>query len=247
MGREERRQRRERQSLGMTRRQYARHLLQISREQAKTWTAPNIHEKQSWHDRYMAGRNADPHEGERRRYLLSILISTLPSRIATYSQLISELDRQATGKPVEIIALCDNRARTTGEKRNSLLQSAQGQFSTFIDDDDSIAADYVDSILEAIVANPAVDAIGFGVQTIYGRRRPSTVHYDLANAPGFFMPWRVSMMRRHLFPSVSVAEDQDWAARMNQEARRFAKIDKVLYFYNRQTVSWGELPGGSLE
>ena len=81
--------------------------------------------------------------------LLSILIPSLPERIHLLSSVLSDLHEQSKGKPVEVLVLTDNRHRTTGQKRNQLIGLAQGRFISFVDDDDSVAADYVDQILES--------------------------------------------------------------------------------------------------
>jgi glycosyltransferase involved in cell wall biosynthesis len=52
---------------------------------------------------------------------------------------------------VEILYLLDNRRRTVGAKRNALLDMAAGDYVSFIDDDDDVAADYVRRIYSTIV------------------------------------------------------------------------------------------------
>jgi glycosyltransferase involved in cell wall biosynthesis len=49
---------------------------------------------------------------------------------------------------------------TIGEKRNRLLEEAKGDFIVFIDDDDEVSDDYVESIIEAINSNQEIDCIG---------------------------------------------------------------------------------------
>ena len=62
--------------------------------------------------------------------------------------------------------MLDNKRRSVGSKRNCLLDSAHGEYVSFIDDDDEVATDYVDKILRNIVTarrppEPA-DVICFG-------------------------------------------------------------------------------------
>lgn len=61
------------------------------------------------------------------------------------------------------MALVDNRKRTTGAKRNDLIDLAKGEYVTFIDDDDWAGANYVQSILGAIDQYPGTDCIVFDV------------------------------------------------------------------------------------
>jgi glycosyltransferase involved in cell wall biosynthesis len=70
--------------------------------------------------------------------LLSILVPTVPSRVATmFPKAIQAILGQITDhKEVELLGLFDNKARTTGAKRNALLDIARGEYVVFIDDDD---------------------------------------------------------------------------------------------------------------
>jgi len=94
----------------------------------------------------------------------SILIPTLESRKEMFSRLKISLDSQLVGNllnEVEILYLLDNRQKTIGEKRNILLNSAKGDFLTFIDDDDRVSDNYIKKIIEAITCSPDSDCIVF--------------------------------------------------------------------------------------
>jgi len=73
---------------------------------------------------------------------LSILIPTLKSRAAMYQRTAQHLNAQIKSlenpEEVEVLAYIDNREKTTGYKRNILLERAKGQFVVFVDDDDSL-------------------------------------------------------------------------------------------------------------
>ena len=93
---------------------------------------------------------------------LSILIATIPQRFVMFEDLQFRLKWQINTKynnQVEIINDCSMNC-TTGEKRNHLLELAKGKFIVFIDDDDEVSDDYVESIIEAIDSNPEIDCIG---------------------------------------------------------------------------------------
>ena len=51
---------------------------------------------------------------------------------------------------IELLYLMDSRRRTVGAKRNALLDMAQGEYLSFIDDDDEVASDYVQKIYRTI-------------------------------------------------------------------------------------------------
>ena len=85
--------------------------------------------------------------------LWSILIAGIPERYHSVQPLLySLLETQAVARrpDVELLYLLDNRRRLVGAKRNDLLHAARGEFVSFIDDDDEVAANYVDKVLAGI-------------------------------------------------------------------------------------------------
>jgi len=62
---------------------------------------------------------------------------------------------------IQIVAIKDNKEMTIGEKREILYNAAKGIYSWQIDDDDDIADNAIELILNAIKSNPDVDVISF--------------------------------------------------------------------------------------
>ena len=87
--------------------------------------------------------------------ILSILIPTVPQRANLFLELHTEINNQlemcnAFGL-VEVISDCAPvGAKTTGKKRNDLLNAAQGDYVWFIDDDDMILPNAVSLVLAAL-------------------------------------------------------------------------------------------------
>ncbi len=86
-------------------------------------------------------------------FVLSILICSLHSRKHMLDQLLHELDTQiraanAIGK-VDILLNVDNKEKSTGMKRQELLEQATGKYIIFIDDDDWIEPCYIAELLKA--------------------------------------------------------------------------------------------------
>ena len=96
--------------------------------------------------------------------LLSILIPSIPEKLTYLARTISELERQSYQLPVEILATIDNKKRSTGFKRNMLIQQAQGKYVSFVDDDDRIELDYIETLINTINQNPSADCITFNVE-----------------------------------------------------------------------------------
>ncbi|MCJ7992656.1 glycosyltransferase [Priestia sp. OVS21] len=95
---------------------------------------------------------------------LSVLIPSTPERLTHLARMISELERQSAQLPVEILAMIDNKKRTIGAKRNILIEQAQGKYVSFVDDDDRIEPDYIQTLVETINQNPNADCITFDVE-----------------------------------------------------------------------------------
>ena len=185
---------------------------------------------------------------------LSILVLTTPRRRSNlFQSIIGNLEKQAEGLPVEIIGLYDNKKRTVGAKRNAALKMAQGEYTTFTDDDDVVAIDYVKSILDCIKANPGVDVIVFDCETtVHKEGVPDENHYSKygkdfvysitpgvdkdgfrqwRGKPAHTMVWRTEIAKIATFPDKNYAEDVGWVALANQLIKTEARIDKVLYYY----------------
>lgn len=87
------------------------------------------------------------------RPLISILICRLVGRDESYNKLLSVLQPQI-GTVAVIQELVDNGEMPIGEKRNTLLDMATGEYCCFIDDDDMVAENYVSAIANALSAKP---------------------------------------------------------------------------------------------
>lgn len=177
--------------------------------------------------------------------LWSILISSVPSRIASgLSGLITDLDHQTRFEPnIEVIALVDNKQRTVGAKRNMLLNMAQGEYVSFVDDDDQVDPGYVANITQALVRKP--DVVSFDVLCTVGRQK-KYCHYsieykgfrcknlDNGDEEWFSRPYHLHVWRKDIvgwFPNISLGEDIKWADNIDVSNLNQIKIDKYLYYY----------------
>jgi glycosyltransferase involved in cell wall biosynthesis len=182
--------------------------------------------------------------------ILSLLMLTLESRRHLFNQLFGELSRQIRESEwagdVEILVDCDGGEKPIGEKRNSLIQRAQGTFVAFIDDDDGVSGDYVRRICEAITRRPGVDCIGIkGLITFNGSHPREFIHslrysdYSSRNHTYYRPPYHLNPIRRDIavryqYLGSGWTEDQDWALRVQADGalRTEEYIDSVLYYYH---------------
>lgn len=173
--------------------------------------------------------------------LLSILIPTVPGRERKLERLLATLDPQVRDRTdVELLVLRDNRRMTIGEKRNKMIVIARGLYVSFIDDDDAVAADYVEAICAALRAD-APDVVCFTVDVVgRGRRRLCRYHPDITHEnlpteyrrkPNHLMVWRREIAATVPFQPVRFGEDTEWAERASVHAREVTAIERVLYTY----------------
>ncbi len=180
---------------------------------------------------------------------LSILIPALVERA---SKLPEELARQISAIqacPVELLVLTDNRQRSTGRKRQALLDLAQGRYITHLDDDDWVAPTYVADLLEAIKADD-VDVIVFNQESRWNNENPFTVRCGLEfenegmrkDAEGgqwqdiYRKPWHWCVFAARIaktarFPDGYIDDDWFWLRQVLAQTKTQHRIDKILHFY----------------
>lgn len=174
---------------------------------------------------------------------LSILLPTVQNRCDLFAALHAHVLAQAQGKPVEVLVACDNKEISIGKKRQNLLEAATGKYVVYIDDDDWVSDDYVDSILAALATNP--DCVGFKIECRMNGGRPEMASASLKykawddNKDGFRFvrsPYQKTPVRRSIallvgFPDLRYAEDKVYSAGLVKFLETEVYIDKVLYIY----------------
>jgi len=193
----------------------------------------------------LEGKKEEPKREGEEEVLLTIAVCTMPSRMkTTLIDVMDELFRQAEGKPVEVFCFLDNRKSNLSEKRNVVIGSAKGKFISFVDDDDRVEPDYVESILEEIRKAPDADCVVFDV-LVYGyTAEPRICKYDVSfshgddgrayyRKPNHVMAYRTAISRKHKYRKdlSAISEDTEWADRASLDIKKQVRIGKVLYHY----------------
>jgi len=179
---------------------------------------------------------------------LSILTPTIPERrMGNLMILQSRIAAQIQELPVEHLTLCDNKRRSIGEKRQSLVDIACGEYIAFVDDDDDITDDYVSSLLNAI--ETGADVITFRQRAIYNGLESEVVfginNTDQPFTPGGITlraPWHVCAWKREritecVFGFTNYGEDAIWAHQARQQIRTGHHIDRVLHTYRHDAAT----------
>jgi len=194
--------------------------------------------------------------------ILTIVVPSIPSRMESLYQVMSDLFKQAEGKPVEVVCLLDNRKSNLSEKRNQAIEKAKGRFISFVDDDDKIEPDYVEKLLEAITANPKADCVVFDVLVHGYTPEPKLCSYGIEyqhgenekaylRKPNHVMAYRTEISRKHKYRKdlSAISEDTEWAERAEKDIKNQVRVSKVLYHYlynPKTTTQISPAPGHSI-
>lgn len=174
---------------------------------------------------------------------LSILIPTVPRRLHSFfPSMVENLQGQIGDQDIEILGFYDNKRRSVGAKRNSLLQIANGEYVTFIDDDDEVTPDYVSEIMNGI-ADSGPDVVVYDVICTINNGRQQYCRYgveyeyheegdDWYGKPAHTHVWRREIAKQGIFPETNFSEDMNWVKQVWPLVRQQLRISKVLYHYN---------------
>jgi glycosyltransferase involved in cell wall biosynthesis len=178
---------------------------------------------------------------------LSILICSLNSRKNYLDRLLNILEKQLTDE-VEVLVDLDNGEKSIGEKRNFLLEKAEGEYITFIDDDDTVPNYYVSEILEGIKENPDVIGIHL-IMDSDGKRAERTYHslkyqnwyqeVDVDNFnrqkyyrnPNHLNPVKREIALKVKFPNINNGEDRAYSMNILPLLQKEYYIPIPMYFY----------------
>jgi len=180
------------------------------------------------------------------RVLFTICILSIPSRLEKcLIPLYNKLLEQAKDHPeVEILCLVDNKSMTIGEKRQSMVDIARGRWIGFLDDDDDVADDYIESLVEAMTEKPA-DVITFDQYCVVNGDE-FTVNFKMGNKHEQYIPtstkylnrppyhmcfWHRKIAKNVKFQPISYGEDISWCSAMYPYIHSETHIDKMLHHY----------------
>jgi hypothetical protein len=155
-------------------------------------------------------------------YQLSFLIPTIPGRDAKLQELIRRIREKVTWTQPEIRLDYDNRDSTVGEKRQRLLQGAQGKYMCFVDDDDELTDEYFQDLF-------AFTQSGCDVMRLHGRigsfvfthsiefknsfmARPPN---EFLRTPNHLNPMLTDIGKLVHFKSVKRGEDFEWSVTLS--------------------------------
>lgn len=181
---------------------------------------------------------------------LSILTPCIWKRADKARELAEKIEKQCRALQldhgtVEHLCLFDGMTNTVGEKRQMLLDSAQGDYIAYVDDDDDIEGDYVGRILNATANKPDVvtfkqrvfvdDMEGVAVFGINSTDEAFNPGHEFNRAPWHICAWRRERVKRCQFPISNYGEDLSWSIQARQMARTAIHIDKIMCTYRHSS------------
>lgn len=181
---------------------------------------------------------------------LSILIPTVTGREALFNSLVAELERQIGDSPVEIISLCDSKEMSIGQKRQQLYDAAQGKYCVQVDDDDTISADYIQTVLKYLAKEP--DCVTYLERVIENGHERISCHsnrfqnweshvegYHYVRTPFFKDVIKTEICRAIPVPDIRFGEDHKWSQKLKASGliKHEEWIDKVMYIYTTNSMT----------
>ncbi len=177
-------------------------------------------------------------------FKLSILICSIDERQQKLHRLLDALEEQNKYRNlVQVVVFQDNRQTSIGKKRNELVNSANGEYSCFIDDDDNISKSYIDDILKALYNNgEATHCSLIGEYIKDGKLDRKFEHSNkfkewkttkelYERTPNHLNAVKTDILKKYPFPEINHGEDRKQSDSMAHELTNQAQVQNTLYYY----------------
>tara|TARA_Y100000114_G_scaffold125027_1_gene120941 strand:+ start:2714 stop:4210 length:1497 start_codon:yes stop_codon:yes gene_type:complete len=189
---------------------------------------------------------------EKKDIILSVGVLTLTGREHFLNRLMNKF-KSIIGENahrVEIVISHDNKEKTVGEKRNEVLQKAEGKYICFVDDDDMVSDNYFNWIIQILDEHSDADGVGF--KGIYYQSGNPVMefshssghqgHFKIQDPDGKIIqqrplnhlnPVRADIVKQIGFPEKSFGEDSDYCDKLYESnlLKKEIFLDKILYHY----------------
>jgi hypothetical protein len=190
--------------------------------------------------------------------ILSILIPTTPERQDMFTRLYKEvMDQVAYMDTVhpslgKIEVIFDDSKRfldgglSIGKKREALVKRAEGKYLCFLDSDDWISPNYVETLVRLCQRDADVCTFRNATKTdTYWMVVDMGLHYPNDQASPMFTvrrsPWHICPVRSyfaklHKFEDKSYGEDYDWMRKVLEHCTTEAKSEAVIHEYRHSKL-----------
>jgi glycosyltransferase involved in cell wall biosynthesis len=187
--------------------------------------------------------------------ILSILIPSIPERKDRLDKLKWELDKQIiqTNRDLSLLGrieiLVNDSVRflegglSIGKKRESLVKQAKGKYLCFLDDDETISPNYIETLLR--MCNEGKDVCSFNalvkLENAWGivnmsLNNPVNEEFTpdrIVNRPPWHMcPVKSEYAKLYEFSDTNNAEDFEWFAKVLTHCKTESKTNRIIFQYN---------------
>ncbi len=191
--------------------------------------------------------------------ILSILIPTIPERVEMFTKLFNELHKQLeymnTFHPtlgrIEIIVDSGPRfldgGLSIGKKREALVKRAEGKYLCFLDDDESISGNYLETLVRLCVKDQDVCTFrNISMMENFWMVVDMSLKFSNDQAsPDFIVrrkPWHICPVRSkyaklYPFSDINYGEDWEWMSQVLKHCTTEAKSESVIHKYNHGSHS----------
>jgi hypothetical protein len=190
--------------------------------------------------------------------ILSILIPTIPERANMFSELFSEVHRQITYMDTwhpslgKIEVIFDDSPRfiegglSIGKKREALVKRAEGKYLCFLDDDEGIAPNYVETLVRLCAKDQDICTFRNVTKTdtywtiidmslAYSINDPANPNFIVRRMPWHVCPVRTEFAKMHSFIDTSYGEDWTWMEQVLTHCKTESKTDAIIHEYNHSS------------
>lgn len=129
-----------------------------------------------------------------------------------------------------------------GKKREALVQRASGKYVCFLDSDDNVPSNYIESLARLCIQNKDVCTFRalcklkeywclVDMSLNFEFNEQTTDHHDVRRKPWHICPVRAEYAKAELFSDINHNEDFDWFNRVLKYCTFEAKSNQILYEY----------------
>lgn len=197
--------------------------------------------------------------------ILSVLIPTIPQRAEKFTALYNEVMAQKhqlnslhpTLGEVEIVVNSSARfldgGISIGKKREDLVFNARGKYLCFLDDDESISPNYLETLVRlchmdadictfrAMVKMQSLWAL-VDMRLKYQSNEQLTPDYTVRRLPWHMCPMRSSFAKMFPFQDISNAEDFEWMQKVLALCTTENHTDRIIFQYNHGDSEADKIP-----
>ena len=188
--------------------------------------------------------------------ILTVAVPTTPDREREFNHLHNYLLKQMDDR-CEFIFELDNKEMSIGEKRQKLINRAQGEYIFQCDSDDMVSVDFIPKVLAALETKP--DCVCYFEKIIYNGMAKISCHsndfadwgenykegdnfYHYIRTPFFKDVIKTDICRAVPVPYIRYGEDIKWSRDLKKSGliKTEEFIPEIMYYYHSPVLTLHE-------